>query len=78
VVLGPETRPQWLGEAPADARQLKALLAPYPSEGMTCWPVSTRVGNVKNTDPSLIEPMAAPERATVCSAFVASSRLSQR
>ena len=36
-------------------RQLKALLAPYPSAGMTCWPVSTRVGNVKNSDPSLIE-----------------------
>ena len=39
--------------------QLKALLAPYPSEGMTCWPVSPRVGNVKNNDPSLIEPIAA-------------------
>jgi putative SOS response-associated peptidase YedK len=31
------------------------LLAPYPSEEMTCWPVSPRVGNVKNNDPSLIE-----------------------
>jgi len=26
---------------------------------MTCWPVSTRIGNVKNNDPSLIEPIAA-------------------
>jgi len=26
---------------------------------MVCWPVSTRVGNVKNNDPSLIEPIAA-------------------
>ena len=24
---------------------------------MTCWPVSTRAGNVKNNDPSLIEPV---------------------
>jgi len=31
------------------------MLAPYPSEKMTCWPVSTRVGNVKNNDLSLIE-----------------------
>jgi putative SOS response-associated peptidase YedK len=31
------------------------VLAPYPAEGMTCWPVSTRVGNVKNNDPTLIE-----------------------
>ena len=27
-------------------------------EEMTCWPVSPRVGNVKNKDPSLIEPIA--------------------
>ena len=33
--------------------------APYPSEAMTCWPVSARVGNVKNNDLSLIEPRAA-------------------
>jgi putative SOS response-associated peptidase YedK len=59
VVLGRETWPVWLGEEPADPRQLKALLAPYPSERMTCWPVSARVGNVKNNDPSLIEPIAA-------------------
>jgi hypothetical protein len=25
---------------------------------MTSWPVSPRVGNVKNNDPSLIEPVA--------------------
>jgi hypothetical protein len=24
---------------------------------MTCWSVSSRVGNVKNNDPSLIEPI---------------------
>ena len=28
-----------------------------PAEEMTCWPVSTRVGNVKNNDPTLIEPV---------------------
>jgi putative SOS response-associated peptidase YedK len=56
VVLGPEA---WLGEVPADARQLKAMLVPYPSEEMSCGPVSTRVGSVKNNNPSLIEPIAA-------------------
>jgi hypothetical protein len=44
--------------ASADGTQLKAMLAPYPSEEMTCWPVSPRVGNVKNNDPSLVEPIA--------------------
>jgi len=39
--------------------ELCAMLAPYPSDGMICWPVGTRVGNVKNNDPTLIEPIAA-------------------
>src|SRR5215510_4354812 len=46
VVLGPETWPVWLGEEPADPRRLKSLLASFPSDGMICWPVSARVGNV--------------------------------
>ena len=58
VVLQPDVWPLWLGEQPADVPQLKALLAPHPSEDMICWPVSARVGNVKNNDPSLIEPIA--------------------
>ena len=39
--------------------RLKALLAPYPAQEMVAWPVNPRVGNVKNNDPSLIEPVAA-------------------
>jgi putative SOS response-associated peptidase YedK len=46
VVLGSETWPTWLGEELAGPHQLKALLAPYPSEAMTYWPVSRHVGNV--------------------------------
>jgi len=60
VVLKSDGWPLWLGEEPADPAQLKALLVPYPSEDMTAWPVSTRVGSVKNNDPSLIEPIALP------------------
>ena len=58
AILGPEVWPEWLGDLPADAARLKALLAPYPSENMVSWPVGARVGNVKNNDPSLIEPIA--------------------
>jgi putative SOS response-associated peptidase YedK len=57
VVLGAEAWPLWLGEKPAAPPQLNTLLAPYPTEAMICWPVTTRVGNVKNNDPSLIEPI---------------------
>ena len=59
VVLKPETWGVWLGEEAADAVSLKAMLAPFPSDEMTRWPLSARVGNVKNNDPSLIEPIAA-------------------
>ena len=57
VVLKPETWPEWLGEEPAQPPSLKALLAPYPAEEIVAWPVSPRVGNVKNNDPSLVEPV---------------------
>jgi putative SOS response-associated peptidase YedK len=60
VVLAPEAWPQWLGEEPADQTQLKSLLASYPSDGMVCWPVSARVGNVKNNDPDLVQPIHLP------------------
>jgi hypothetical protein len=30
---------------------------PYPAAGMTRWPVSKRVGNVKNNDPNLVAPI---------------------
>jgi hypothetical protein len=36
--------------------QHKALLAPALPGDMVRWPVSSRVGTVKNNDPSLIEP----------------------
>ena len=58
VVLKPDVWPAWLGEQPATVSDLKAMLAPYPFDEMFCWPVNTRVGNVRNNDSSLIEPVA--------------------
>jgi putative SOS response-associated peptidase YedK len=57
VILKPADWPAWLGETPADVPQLKAMLAPCAGDDMICWPVSAHVGNVKNNDPSLIEPL---------------------
>jgi putative SOS response-associated peptidase YedK len=54
VILPPDTWSTWLGEEPAEVDQLKSLLVPYAGE-MVAWPVSQRVGNVKNNDASLIE-----------------------
>jgi putative SOS response-associated peptidase YedK len=58
VILGREVWPDWLGEEHADLPRLKALLAPFPTEEMVAWPVTPLVGNVKNNDASLIEPIA--------------------
>jgi putative SOS response-associated peptidase YedK len=57
VILPPKEWPLWLGEDAAEPERLKAVLQPYPADDMKMWPVSTRVGNVRNNDPSLIEPM---------------------
>ena len=58
VILDPPSWPLWLGEVPASPAELRGLLAPYREDGLVLWPVSRRVGNVKNNDPSLIEPVA--------------------
>jgi putative SOS response-associated peptidase YedK len=33
------------------------MLKPYPATAMDAYPVSSRVGNVKNTDAALFEPL---------------------
>ncbi len=59
VVLKPQAWLVWLGEQAATVHDLKATLAAYPSDDMICWPVSARVGNVRNNNSSLIAPVAA-------------------
>ena len=34
-----------------------AMLKPYPANAMEVYPVTTRVGTVKNTDAGLFEPL---------------------
>jgi putative SOS response-associated peptidase YedK len=56
VILDPKDYGRWLGEESAEPVHLLAMLKPYPAEAMTAYPVSPRVGNVKNDDATLIEP----------------------
>jgi SOS response associated peptidase (SRAP) len=72
AILALEAWPAWLGQEQADPPQLKALLAPYPADGMTAWPVSSRVGNIKNNDPGLIEPIAAHSKAVTSRVVITS------
>ena len=55
VILEPKDYDRWL-DAGDQARPPVDLLRPYPAERMRAWPVSDRVGNVRNNDPQLLEP----------------------
>lgn len=59
VILAEDAWPAWLGETQVDARALGAMLAPYPLDDLVMWPVDRRVGNVRNDDPGLVEPVAS-------------------
>jgi putative SOS response-associated peptidase YedK len=59
VILDEPDYPRWLGEAPADADELQALLRPFPAERMQAHEIGPRIGNVKNNDAALIERVAA-------------------
>ena len=59
VILGAEDWPQWLGEEPAESAALLSLLKPFPAERMTLWKVASAVGNVRNENAQLIEPLKA-------------------
>jgi putative SOS response-associated peptidase YedK len=57
VILQPKDYARWLGEEPTESPHLMMMLKPYPATAMEAYPVSTRVGSVKNTDAALFEPL---------------------
>lgn len=59
VILPERSYDAWLDPKNGNPEELQELLKPYPSDEMRAYPVSTRVNNVKNDDPKLIEPGAA-------------------
>jgi putative SOS response-associated peptidase YedK len=56
VILPREAEEEWVSKEQTDARAVVQLLEPYPADQMTVRPVSPEVNNVRNNDPSLIEP----------------------
>jgi len=54
VILEPKDYDRWL-DARGPARPPVGLLRPFPAEQLLAWPVSGRVGNVRNNDPALLE-----------------------
>jgi len=68
VILEPKDYGRWL-DAGDPTRPPIDLLRPYPAERMRAWPVSDRVGNVRNNDPALLEPVTPADSADSPSLF---------
>ena len=54
VILAPDEEETWLEGSPGEA---SALLDPYPADELTAHEVSTRVNDVANDAPDLVEPV---------------------
>jgi len=53
VILEPRDYARWM--EPATVERLPVdLMRPFPAEKLAAWPVSDRVGNVRNNDPELL------------------------
>lgn len=57
VILAPENYPTWLDTSIEATEELMPLLAPYPSDQMEAYPVSTHVNRPANDDPGCVEPV---------------------
>jgi putative SOS response-associated peptidase YedK len=57
VILDPATFDLWLDPANEDTEELLALLRPPPAGTVVHHPVGSRIGNVRNNDPALVEPV---------------------
>lgn len=56
VILDPDRVPLWLGEVDGDH---SALMRPCPDDWLKMWKVDSRVGNIRNNDATLVEPVDA-------------------
>ncbi len=57
VILEPEDYALWLDENKNEREELEHLFTPFPTENMLVHSVKKDVGNPKNNNPSLIEPI---------------------
>lgn len=55
VILAKDQFANWLDVGGVPAEEAQQLLGPWAEDGLTAWPVSTRVNNVRNNDADLVE-----------------------
>ncbi|HXV08897.1 MAG TPA: SOS response-associated peptidase [Burkholderiales bacterium] len=56
VIIAPQDYARWLDPALSGRATIEPMLAPLPAAEMRAYPISTRVNDVKNDAPELIEP----------------------
>jgi putative SOS response-associated peptidase YedK len=61
AIVPHEAYATWLDPTLTEPSAVQGILAPYPAEAMTVFPVSKRVGSPRVDEPSLIEPLSHPE-----------------
>ncbi|MBI3921998.1 MAG: SOS response-associated peptidase [Armatimonadetes bacterium] len=57
VILDPASYDDWLDPQNRDPKRLQSLLAPFPADRMTMYPVSTFVNSNRNNSPECIAPL---------------------
>jgi putative SOS response-associated peptidase YedK len=63
IILAKSDWSLWLGEDEASPAELFALLRPFPAELMRAYPIGPAVGNVKNDNPALLDPISGEIKA---------------
>lgn len=61
LVVEKESWEQWLNPDVQDVDELEPLLVPATAAHLSAYPVSTRVNNVRNNGPELVEPLPLEE-----------------
>ena len=62
VILDPADWDTWL-DPDTDLDTLQSLLVPAPAADLEAYPISTRVNNVRNDSPELLDPLPSPPAA---------------
>lgn len=68
MIIDPASWADWLDPGNDNAADLRALLSPAATSGLTTYPVSMAVNSVRNNGPALIEPVTAGHAAPLAAA----------
>ncbi|PWI44033.1 SOS response-associated peptidase [Streptomyces sp. ICBB 8177] len=65
LIVTPDRWDAWLDPSRTGEEETRALLVPPPAGTVRAYPVTTGVSDVRNNGPELLQPLPAPEEATL-------------